>query len=252
MATVVPRYVVACAEEQWSLHVWERARPRNQAIVPFACRSWRHPGACRLWKGSQDFARISEAVKGNGFWVYMVFTYPQNAWPDKWLLYKAGVVHWARLRKRFARKWGKIAYVQTWERHLKGGAHCNVIVSSRSLAAACAGDGWKRVRRDWLEQAAVACGFGFRTWIEPVNDMDAISGYLVKLARELTSADGKDQIPNDAPPHFRRIRASRGLLPPPIKNELWTGRLRFCPADDPSLRRRPCTERGKKILTSLT
>lgn len=229
--TVVPKYVAACAACAWALHVWRRDDPSQVAVVPYTCLSWRHAGECRQWKGAQDFARIKEAVTKAGSWVYVVLTYAQGDWPDKWLQYREGVRHWSKLRKRLTRAWGAIRYIQTWERHQKGGAHVNVVISCPALAKACKGEGWKRVRRQWLEPAAVACGFGPRTWLEPVRDVAAMSGYLVKLARELTGADGKDQIPEDAPPHFRRIRASRGLLPPPVVNPDWTGRLIMAPAD---------------------
>jgi hypothetical protein len=58
-----------------------------------------------------------------------------------------------------------------------------------------------------------------------------MAGYLVKLARELVGADNKSQIPWDAPPHFRRLRATRGLLPPVHKSGM-CGYLVFTPADD--------------------
>ena len=90
------------------------------------------------------------------------------------------------------------------------------------MAAECAGDGWKRVRSRWLEPNARACGFGMRTWLEPVRDEGAMAAYTVKLAGEMGKAC---QVPLNAPRHYRRLRASHGLLPPRPKNPDITGRL---------------------------
>ena len=117
-------------------------------------------------------------------------------------------------------------YIQTWERHQRGGAHVNIILHNENFfAKAC--ENWQSLRRHWVEPSAVACGFGFRTWVEPVDGTDSMAGYLTKLSRELTGSGEKNQIPIDAPAHFRRIRASQKTLPPPLKSGL-TGRLRFC------------------------
>lgn len=223
------RYIDACENKEWSLLFWKKDNPAEQAVGIYSCGSWRHAGECRQWKGAQDFCRIRSAIQSRGpGWTYLVLTYPQNQWPNKTALYRYGVITWARLRKRFTRRFGKIEYIQTWERHAKGGAHVNVIIHNAELFAEVSGDGWKRFRRLWLEPHAVESGFGNRTWVEPVRGQSEIAGYLVKLARELTGAGSKSQIPIDAPPHFRRIRASQKLLPPPARNPDWTGRMIFC------------------------
>jgi hypothetical protein len=59
-----------------------------------------------------------------------------------------------------------------------------------------------------------------------------MAGYLVKLTRELTGAGPKNQIPVNAPRHFRRLRASKGLLPPRKKNDHVTGALVKIPIDE--------------------
>ena len=56
-----------------------------------------------------------------------------------------------------------------------------------------------------------------------------MAGYLTKLARELTGAGVKSQVPVNAPRHFRRIRASAKLLPPRKKNPDITGILHKMP-----------------------
>ena len=83
-------------------------------------------------------------------------------------------------------------------------------------------DSWKR---SWLEPAAVACGFGPICHLGPIQGTERMAGYLTKLARELTGAAIKNQIPVNAPRHFRRLRASRGMLPPRMKSAEYTGKL---------------------------
>lgn len=180
-----------------------------------------------MWKGAQDFVRCREAILDQASWVYVVLTFAQSDWPDKWKLYRAGVGMWSKLRKRFAREFGRVKYIQTWERHAKGGAHVNVLLHAPRLTDRVETD-WKKFRRGWLEPAAVACGFGMRTWVEVMRgEGPAMAGYLTKLSRELVGAGSKSQIPYDAPPHFRRLRASQHTLPPVIKSD-WTGIIRFC------------------------
>lgn len=217
------RYLDACRDAAWHLKVWPKGEPSSVRVVPYRCRSWRHAGNCCLWKGAQDFVRIRDALASKPGWVYVVLTYRQSAWPNPTVLYRAGVAHWSALRQRIQRRYGKLAYVQTWERHQSGFPHVNVTIHNPAFfRSAC--DDWRGLRAI-VEEMAVAVGFGFRVWLEPLKDRDAMAGYLVKLARELTGAGAKDQTPTNAPRHFRRLRASRGLLPPPHKNPAMTGEL---------------------------
>jgi hypothetical protein len=222
-------HIQACEQEAWHLEVWKHETPGDRRRIVFRCRSWRHEGPCREWKGAQDFARIQEAIAKRTDWTYCVFTFAQSEWPSKTRLYRAGLGMWASLRKRLIRKWGKLAYIQTWEQHANGFPHVNVLIGCDAFyAAAC--DDWRVLRNDWLKSALVQCGFGYICWVEPMKDGDAMAGYLVKLARELTGAGHKNQTPTESPRHFRRIRASRGLLPPPHKDPDITGVLHKCDA----------------------
>jgi len=221
----------ACENGKWSILIWLEQEPEKRRVVEFKCRSWRHEGECCLWRGAQDFQRIREAIASQTDWTYIVLTYAHGDWEDEETLYRAGVRTWSALRKRMISDWGPIKYIQTWERHRSGWPHVNLLVSNADLHDACVGDGWKWVRKYWLEHNAVLSGFGMRTWIEPMKDPDAMSGYLLKLAEELTGAKFKNQIPRNAPPHFRRIRASRGLLPKPYKDPLLTGKICFQTAE---------------------
>jgi len=137
--------------------------------------------------------------------------------------FKAGKC-WDKFRKRLVRLYGPIEYVQTLERHKKGGCHVNVVVGSADLAQVVEND-WRLWRRSVLVPMATDCGFGPVCWVERCDEASGrLAGYITKLASELTGAEGKSQIPEDAPPHFRRLRASRGLLPPVPVSEL-TGQL---------------------------
>ncbi len=223
------RYVECCEKGEWHLQIWNPLDPKQGSKrIPFRCRSWRHAGPCAMWKGSQDFARCQHAIAQTTIWTYIVLTFDQNNWEDPWQQYKQGVTLWSRLRKRITRKFGMVKYIQTWERHQKGGAHVNVLASCWGLFQAVQHD-WRRVRNSWLEPNAVACGFGMRTWIENMRGGGVeVAGYLTKLSRELTCSSPKSQTPLDAAKHFRRLRASRGVLPPPWKSEM-TGKLWMCP-----------------------
>lgn len=127
------------------------------------------------------------------------------------------------------RAFGRLEYIIVVERHADGWPHVNILIRNAKLARLCAGDGWKRVRSRWLRGHAQACGFGFITWLAPVKNYNAMSTYIVKLAGEM----GKlCQVPMNAPRHFRRLRASRGLLPARPKNEEITGRLTRCEVEE--------------------
>jgi len=224
------RYIRACQEGAWTLSLHRRDDPEDKLLVRFRCRSWRHEGDCRRWKGAQDFARIRQGLSARKTGkVYAVLTLDQRKYNgDLWAAYRGLLTRWASLRKRMTRAFGKVEYVCLVEQHRNGFPHLNLIIVNERLAAACAGTGWKSVRRGWLEPNAVACGFGFRTWIEPVRDEEAIAGYAVKLLghQEVVDEVSKTlQVPTKAPKHFRRLRASRGFLPPPYKNDEYTGQL---------------------------
>jgi hypothetical protein len=222
------RYTDACEDGQWHLHIWpigEEHGPETQCQrIPFTCRSWRHEGECRKWRGALDFWRIKEAIKKRKDWVYIVLTFHQGNDYQRWQTYfKAGKA-WDILRKRITRKYGKLAYVQTWERHVRGGCHVNLLLGNALIAQDVELD-WKTWRACFLRPNAVGSGFGYICWVERLDEnYNAMAGYLTKLANELTGAGIKNQVPVDAPPHFRRIRASRGLLPPPPE-KIFTGQL---------------------------
>jgi hypothetical protein len=194
--------------------------------APYRCRSWRHAGPCRLWCGACDFVRVRDAVSKFADWSYVVLTFRRDDQADPWLQYRQAYFCWNRLRTKMYRTFGRFRYIQTWERFQKGGCHVNLLVSNRQLL-----DNLMYyndpVCPPWFQLHGQDAGFGWRCWGEPLTGKpDAIAGYLTKLARELTGAGQKGQIPLDAPRHFRRLRASRKTLPPRRKSD-WTGRLVF-------------------------
>lgn len=231
------RYVDACEHGTWHLMLSEVADDGEileEKPYQYRCRSWRHAGPCRAEKGAQDFKRIEHALLQRDDWSFCTLTFKQSEWWDWKEQYQQSCPMWSAVRCRLNRKYGKCPYIQTWERHKKGGLHVHINIASEQLCADCYYDDTDQNSpfwaNDFLRDAAVACGFGPRHWAEPLRmgTQERMSRYLVKVARELIDGGGKDQIPFDAPPHFRRLRASRGVLPPVDKGN-WTGRMVFTP-----------------------
>lgn len=214
------RYVEACEHGNWHLMLTDECI-EDAFAVPYKCRSWRHPGDCCRWKGAQDFARVKQAIERFCNWSYLVLTFKQSEWWDWKEQYTLSCSMWSALRCRLRRKYGYFGYIQTWERHKKQGIHVNLLVTSDEMFASVSGNAMA-FQRDILRPHACACGFGPRTWAEALRTGTSagMAGYLTKLSRELVGADQKGQIPFDAPPHFRRLRASRGILPPVHKSNM--------------------------------
>ena len=216
--------IEACEGGWWTIATWKRGDGSNPALRPFRCRSWRHEGECRAYCGACDFARCADALTRFPNWTYLILTYPHRQWPDVKALFRAGVVHWARLRKRIQREYGDMKYIQTWEIHRSGYPHVNVVVSNENLFKEVARN-HRRVREDFLDPACAEVGFGFCKWAETLRDERRMAGYIAKLGLELTGHGVKSQTPVNAPRHFRRIRASRHTLPPRKKSDCITGQL---------------------------
>ena len=237
-------YIQACKEGAWHLQVWDKAGDRTSAKrIPFRCRSWRHEGACREWCGACDFVRCSEAIASRQHWSFLTLTFKHREWKRHRLdlLFRFGYYAWSALRKRLYRECGRIWYIQTWEIHKSQYPHCHVAISNENVrrhADECYL--WESVygnvatpwKRNWLEPAVEQVGFGNVCDLRPIWDGSGVAGYLAKLARELTGAGTKHQVPINAPRHFRRLRASKGLLPKRLKDEHITGALVKLPIDE--------------------
>lgn len=261
------RSVEACEREAWSLVSWPRGAidleagsldaSRGEPVArPFLCGSWRCRRCARL-RGASDFVRARDALLGRRWWVYVVLTFDPSRYASPWDAYRAAGTCWDdHLRESMRRKGGRIEYLSTWEAHRSRWPHANYLLTGDQLRAwidslgvverehrspisdrvrrCLLPRGWRR----WLRAAAVRAGFGPVVWAELVTprNPEALAGYFVKLARELTGGVGGEkgeQSPIDAPKHFRRIRASRGLLPRsklrpepggPFEGALWRGR----------------------------
>jgi len=240
-------YVKACRRERWHLHIHSKSgKAGYPKRVPFRCRSWRHEGECRQWCGKCDFRRCQHALNAFDHWSFLVLTYRKQAWPDTHVLFRSSVQHFYALRKRLEKVIGKFRYIQTWEITQKGTPHVNVAISSQKLTeliedqGAWVADDRRKLGMRWawydvqnsfkgavLEPMQTASGFGKVSTLEPMNDSDRMAGYMTKLAKELVGAGTKSQVPVNAPPHWRRIRASQHTLPPRAKDEDLTGSLEY-------------------------
>lgn len=232
------RYIDACEHGTWHLmlsEVTEDGEVLPEGPHKWSCRSWRHPGPCRQWRGALDYERIKVGLSKGKDWVVCVLTFSQSEWPDWKRQYDTAYLYWSALRCRLRRVLGRFRYIQTWERHQTEGIHVNLLIDSLDLARSCYEElraPFKEMRwfSDLLEYHAVEVGFGPVHWAEPMRlaSEERLAGYMTKLANELIGANAKNQVPFDAPPHFRRIRASRGLLPKVIPHN-FTGRIVFAP-----------------------
>jgi len=225
-----PKYVRACMMDWWTFAFAKKSSPRAVRAVPFRCKSWRHKGTCAAEKGGQDAARIAAAIAGrerDAF--FLTLTFDPREEPDPFASFAAVYRCWRKASKRIRRGWGAFGYVATVEQTKRGWAHFHAVLFAPGLrkaaaAADWAGTGWKS-----FQAAMVGSGFGRIMYMDPVRTPAAAARYIAKLSIELARADVKDQTPVDAPPHFRRLRASRGVLPPPKKTGAYLGRLLKCP-----------------------
>lgn len=233
------RSVDACECGSWHFHLWPKGEIHTEETeckrMPFVCRSWRHAGECRLCRGAMDWCRIREGLKKRQTWIFATLTFEQPE--DKfgrWQTYFRARLCWDCLRKRMTRYYGRIEYISTWERHTRGGCHGHIVLGSDDVIC-----DYEFNPQFWLESylspEAYEVGFGWICHATIAYDNEGLAGYLTKLANELTGSGTKSQIPLDAPPHFRRIRASRGLLPKKPSPE-FTGELVrwFIPEYNPS------------------
>lgn len=230
----------ACEQARGALILWRKGEEGGRlAVAPVRCGSWR----CRRcgWGVQRDlYKRLEEGVRARPEWAYFVLTFdPANREGGPWAAYEdAGRLWDKRLRKALERRYGRLEYVQTWEATRRGWPHANVLLTGLGLREVLerlprerrwsdrAGHGhgrwswWTAWRRE-LRPLVVGAGFGRVLWCELVGDLarEGLAAYLAKVCHDLSAANLKagDQTPIGAPTHFRRVRASRGLLPPPFR-----------------------------------
>lgn len=155
-------------------------------------------------------------------------------------------------------------WVAVVEAHRSGWPHLNLVVWCPELAAhlkaenasrmadpevanavALARDAWRNKEpvphavRELARKATViggelgaileAAGWGRQSTAEAARDIDAVTGYIVKLAGLHEGSVGElakfTQAPLNAKERFRRLRSGRGFLPPRVTNPEVTGCL---------------------------
>jgi ribosomal protein S8 len=157
-------------------------------------------------------------------------------------LFRFGVKAWGKLRKQLIADHGPIKYIQTWEIHRSQYPHANVVIANKSLQLEAAEADRRRTfsmpqskwSKGYFTQLLQDCGFGKQFRLTAMRSREDTARYLVKLANELTGAAVKDQVPVNAPPHFRRLRASVHLLPPRRSSDEFTGQIVRMPLEGES------------------
>lgn len=170
--------------------------------------------------------------------------------------------NWTYFVKQLRERFGDLEYVETVECHKSGWPHLNVIMVCPTLANEVqvydqSMSAWGRKARGRETANLVfgehlrSSGFGPIAFLEPAmavleDGTDRLAGYIAKLAGDafkafegekagglVDSVGGQavaeivkhSQVPVIAPPHFRRLRSSKGFLPPPRRDESITGVL---------------------------
>ncbi len=217
-----PVSIQACYHQSWSFRLWKRDDITDQKHIPYTCRSWRHPGPCQEFKGRQDFTRIKEGLEKYDGWVYMTLTYAHRR-KNVAAVYAKSARQCENLRRAIQRKYArpgeKMKYIALIEQHKDGYPHVNILIQLVDFVAA-AKKNYKTVQRA-LRKHVTGTGFG-KFWVEPMRNTEAMAGYFSKLCGEVSKTN---QAPMAAPKNFRRLRASRGLLPPIAKSKEYTGEL---------------------------
>lgn len=239
---VLTKSVKACETGAWSMVSYPRGpdgKPNLKGkpeFSKFKCKSWRCRD-CRKLVGASDFVRVACATKAHSDWFYAVLTVNPKDFEDRWDAFGGIYSMWQnRLRKRierFARSYGagnRCEYIMTFERHTESGwPHVNILLSHPGLRRASDQEGTELRRKgrarngrwcykpewrtDFIDMVA-GSGFGEIAWLEDIRNPEAWAGYITKLAHELVGADVKSQTPVGAPKGFRRVRTTRGTMPP--------------------------------------
>lgn len=244
-----PRYIDACADNQWHLKLWRKdsegadaltgelgpldagAVPLDVTRIVYRCRSRRHEGPCQRHWSSVAYSRITSALKSRDRRdvAFVVLTLKREDFIDEYDAYRQLFRCWRQFSKIVTRTWPgvNLDHVQTVEQHRSGWPHLNVVLVHSGLSRWAGRDQRKALR--WVKGAAARAGFGYMASIEQARSKNAVAGYVTKLATELGGLSAEvtkiSQAPVNAPAHFRTLRSSKGLLPPRHKNPEVTGCL---------------------------
>lgn len=250
------RSLLACQEAQakgkapWKYVAWKREKENGRKMFTgqsvgaevecFWCKSWRCPGKCRDYVFRRDMKRIIEALGKRPRWLVAVLTLSPKRWRSgRDSAYRNLWRRWQQLRARLSR-WlcRKVEYIATVEQHTQrvaGWPHVNLALYWKGMEDVPDFEGYGRGIRRVLKDQAPKCGFGFSVECSPMRDAVDWGGYmagtsvgkkgsgpykdkaLAQVAGEVLKKDR--QVPVSAPMNFRRIRASRKLLPRLKKGE---------------------------------
>lgn len=249
---VVPPYVGQCGCH--GLYTWRKGDPSTVTRSRLLCGSWRHDGPCARRNASIAFARIKEALDplppaGN---IFLVLTKDRNGvYSGKPLTsidatyadLSKNTTRFVALVRRYAAQRGwppPVLWIGVAEAHRTGWPHFNLILHAPALAAELEAERVAALARGETERNstllrgplldfAMRTGWGVQSTAERARSADALAGYIVKLAGEADATTGEiaklSQVPLNAPKNFRRLRSSKGALPPKRKNPDYTGVL---------------------------
>lgn len=249
-----PSHVRHCANNpdrqgRWTLAYWRKSSPLHHTRVAYTCGSYRCPSPeCQRAAAHRDFAKIKEAVdsvQNKQGWSLLVLTIDQretlrkrangNGWRNEQEAFR----ELSRMSRNFLarlRRWHKSMgwesfgnrWVATVEVQRNGWPHLNLMIHSPGLAR------WLREQENprhelvgELLEHATACDWGTVGYARPAENVDALSGYVVKLAGDFGRKVGEiaklTQAPTNARMKLRRLRAGKGFIRQLPKNPEYTG-----------------------------
>ena len=251
---LLPRYVRKCGTA--TLVLFNPATGEH-AAVPCICGSWKCPN-CAAQRNRKDARRLSQALLDHNpsEFLFIVATFARRdsaaresrpavvGWRDKRAAFEALSGCWdavrrelgpvygtpcpagaAAARSRVRRSRRTLRYAATVEQHKDGFPHLNVLLHAPQLAQRVREGEGAAVLAELLP-VFVRAGFGYQLHIDAVDAQRGdLAHYLIKQAPCAGNMDHEllkaTQLPVDGGWHFRRLRSSRGFLPPAPESE-WT------------------------------
>lgn len=232
----VPHSVKACEDDLWTMALVNKETGETK-LKPFRCKSWRCK-RCAPFVNRMDYLRVKKALSRcpEGSLGFTTFTFNRGAYKDRDACWDSVSSCWKKFQDRLAYHYGErgrggkkalVRYITVVEQHKDGWPHLHSLIQCAELMEDLKRWGTRTVMKDGkatiiqrinskvLRPMYVESGFGEIGDIQPPDKMEAMAGYLIKLAAELTGSHRKqDQTPVQAPHGFRRLRASAGFLAP--------------------------------------
>jgi hypothetical protein len=230
----MPRSVEACQNNEWHLKLYNK-KTEEWLNVPFRCHSWRCR-SCGSKVAKRDYTRTFEGLQKHGQWAFLVLTLHVTEFRKKNLTnefaYKVINKNFFKLRRRIEREYGRFDYIRVIERTPKNSfPHVNVIFHCPELFKKFGDDdAIHRWNKRWLTVHARQSGFGIKHSVSFCDNRQRVANYIAKtglfttIAKEVSK---QTQVPFDAPAYFKRLGATRGLLPSLNKKHSsdWSGLL---------------------------